>query len=64
MREVIVRFEDAPGPARAADSVVCGAVLLADGDQEPCRFDGWLQLLGLLEELSAVTGEGPRRAGR
>jgi hypothetical protein len=64
MREVIVRFEDAPGPAGAVDSVVCGAVLLAGGNQGPFRFDGWLQLLGLLEELSARTGEHPRKAGR
>jgi hypothetical protein len=64
MREVIVRFEDAPGPASAADSVVCGAVLLAGASQEPFRFDGWLQLLGLLEELSARSDDRPRKAGR
>jgi hypothetical protein len=59
MREVIVRFENAPGPPGAVDCVVRGAVLLAGGDHAPFRFDGWLQLLGLLEDLSAMTDESP-----
>jgi hypothetical protein len=60
MREIIVRFEDAPGPAGAADAVVNGSVTVTGrADRPPFRFDGWLQLLGLLEDLSAMTDDGP-----
>ncbi len=60
MREIIVRFEDAPAQSGAEDDVVRGAVWLADrGDQAPFRFHGWLQLLGLLEEFSSMSDESP-----
>ena len=54
-----MRFEDSPGPD-AADAVVRGSVRVAGRSaQPPFRFDGWLQLLGLLEELSAMTDDSP-----
>jgi hypothetical protein len=60
MREIILRFEDPAGPGHAEGAVVRGSVELADSDdQAPFRFDGWLQLLGLLEELSTMTEESP-----
>jgi hypothetical protein len=60
MREVIVRFENAPGPADAPGTVVRGSVSVAGrAAPPPFRFDGWLQLLGLLEELSSMTDDGP-----
>jgi hypothetical protein len=55
MHEVVVRFEDS-GP----DDGVRGSVRLAGQDRgAPYRFHGWLQLLGLLEELSIMTEESP-----
>jgi hypothetical protein len=60
MREVIVRFENSPGPADAPGTVVRGSVSVAGRTSAPpFRFDGWLQLLGLLEELSAMTDDSP-----
>ena len=59
MREIIVRFENSLGPD-AQDAVVRGSVAVAGRSaQPPFRFDGWLQLLGLLEELSSTTDDSP-----
>jgi hypothetical protein len=59
MREIIVRFQDSPDPD-AQDAVVRGSVTVAGGSaRPPFRFDGWLQLLGLLEELSSMTDDSP-----
>jgi hypothetical protein len=60
MREVIVRFENAPGPEDDPGAVVRGSVSVAGRRATPpFRFDGWLQLLGLLEELSSMTEDSP-----
>jgi hypothetical protein len=60
MREVIVRFENSPGCADAPGAVVRGSVFVAGRTAPPpFRFDGWLQLLGLLEELSSMSDDGP-----
>lgn len=68
MVEVIVCFESLGGAEteNEAENVapVRGTVkLFARPDKPPIRFDGWLQLLGLLESLSSMTdlnGELPR----
>ncbi len=60
MREIIVRFEDAPGQGGTEGDAVRGVVrLVGRGDLAPFRFHGWLQLLGLLEELSSMSEESP-----
>jgi hypothetical protein len=60
MREIIVRFEDAPSPADGPDAVVNGSVMVAGrSGRPPFRFDGWLQLLGLLEDLSSMADDSP-----
>jgi hypothetical protein len=60
MHEIIVRFEDAPGSADAPDAVVNGSVAVTGrADRPPFRFDGWLQLLGLLEDLSSTSDDSP-----
>ncbi|HEY7440232.1 MAG TPA: hypothetical protein VIC35_12635 [Acidimicrobiia bacterium] len=56
-RTVVVRFEPAVGGAdRAAVPSVSGTVEAADVTRPPTRFAGWLELLGILEELSTVQG--------
>jgi hypothetical protein len=60
MVEIIVRFESLPGVAEASDDAVYGSVVLPGGpDRAPIRFTGWLQLLGILENLSSMTDESP-----
>ena len=60
MREIIVRFDSIPESDDAQGAVVCGSVTrLADTDRAPIRFDGWLQLLCLLEDLSSMSDESP-----
>jgi len=58
MVEIIVRFESVPEVEQAQGAPVRGTVTPLGGpDKSPIRFDGWLQLLGLLEGLSSRTGQ-------
>jgi hypothetical protein len=58
--EIIVRFETAAGVADESAATVRGSVVRrGQSERTPIRFDGWLQLLGLLEDLSAMTDESP-----
>jgi hypothetical protein len=58
--EIIVRFETTAGRGDESGATVRGSVLrLGQSERSPIRFDGWLQLLGLLEDLSAMTDESP-----
>jgi hypothetical protein len=57
--EIIVRFEVA-GLGEESGATVRGSVARRGSSERPgIRFDGWLQLLGLLEDLSAMTDESP-----
>jgi hypothetical protein len=58
--EIVVRFEMVAGRGDESGATVRGSVLrLGQSERSPIRFDGWLQLLGLLEDLSAMTDESP-----
>jgi len=58
--EVIVRFETPTGPGDESGATVRGSVTRRGQTERPAiRFDGWLQLLGLLEDLSAMTDDSP-----
>jgi hypothetical protein len=60
MVEIIVRFESLPAAAGAQDDAVHGSVVLTGSpDRAPIRFTGWLQLLGILENLSSMTDGSP-----
>jgi len=59
MREVIVRFENPPVPRGPRRAAVHGSVTVTGAGAPPFRFDGWLQLLGLLEELASMTDDSP-----
>jgi hypothetical protein len=60
MVEIIVRFESLPAVAGAPDDAVHGTVVLPGSrGRAPIRFTGWLQLLGILEDLSSMTDESP-----
>jgi hypothetical protein len=50
---VVIRFEDSGAARHASDGPVCGTVEIAGERSTAQRFDGWLQLLGMLEALSA-----------
>lgn len=54
-----MRFENAPAPRGARRAAVHGSVAVTGAGPPPFRFDGWLQLLGLLEELAAMTDDSP-----
>ncbi len=56
MREVIVRFEDSVVPA-GADANPRGLIIPGSAAGRPIRFDGWLHLLSLLEDVSLERGE-------
>jgi hypothetical protein len=57
MVEVVVRFESLAEAGEAQDAPVRGTITLLGGQQlPPVRFDGWLQLLGLLEDINAGSG--------
>lgn len=59
MVEVIVRFEGLAETGEAQDAPVRGTVTPLGGPDVPAiRFDGWLQLLGLLESLNSGSGPG------
>jgi hypothetical protein len=64
MVEIIVRFESLAEVEEAQGAPVRGTVTpIGSPEKAPIRFDGWLQLLGLLEGLSSMTessGELPR----
>lgn len=58
--EIIVRFEMVADIADESSATVRGSVTRrGQSERPPIRFDGWLQLLGLLEDLSAMTDESP-----
>jgi hypothetical protein len=64
VREVIVHFEQ-PDAGDRDGSLVCGFVVARDVDSTPVRFEGWLQLMGHLEEFSLMVDDrshppGPR----
>jgi hypothetical protein len=63
MREIMVRFEDTPGSGSQGDAVWGSVVLNGRRDVVAYRFDGWLQLMGLLEDLSQMTDESPEPPG-
>lgn len=60
MREVVLQFEDpeeAPATGRAGgDPDIRGVVVAPDRPDQPMPFDGWLHLLGILEQLSLTWG--------
>jgi len=58
--EIIVRFEMDADTGDESGATVRGSVARRGQSERPAiRFDGWLQLLGLLEDLSAMTDESP-----
>ena len=58
MVEIILRFESLAEVEEAAGAPVRGTVTpVGDPGRAPIRFDGWLQLLGLLEGLSSMTDQ-------
>lgn len=60
MVEVTVRFENLQKAVGAQESTVSGSVVaLGDPERAPVRFDGWLQLLSILENLSSPVNETP-----
>lgn len=55
-----MRFEMVTGAGDESGATVRGSVSRrGQSARSPIRFDGWLQLLGLLEDLSATTDESP-----
>jgi hypothetical protein len=57
MVEVIVRFEGLAEVGETQDAPVRGTITLVGGPDVPAvRFDGWLQLLGLLEGINSGSG--------
>jgi hypothetical protein len=59
MVEIIVRFESLAEVEESQDAPVRGTVrALGRPDTPEIRFDGWLQLLGLLESLNSGTDLG------
>jgi hypothetical protein len=60
VREIVVRFEMVADMGDESGATVRGSVMRqGQSERPPIRFDGWLQLLGLLEDLSAMTDESP-----
>lgn len=60
VREIVVRFEMVAAVGDESGGTVRGSVMRQGQSERPAiRFDGWLQLLGLLEDLSAMTDESP-----
>jgi hypothetical protein len=60
VREIVVRFEMVADVGDESGATVRGSVMRQGQSERPAiRFDGWLQLLGLLEDLSAMTDESP-----
>ena len=60
MIEVMVRFENLPQAVDAQEPTVSGSVVpLGDTERAAVHFDGWLQLLSILESLSSLTAEAP-----
>ena len=58
MIEVMVRFENLPQAVDAQEPTVSGTVVaLGDPERPAVHFDGWLQLLSILESLSTPTNE-------
>lgn len=58
--EIVVRFETVAVVGDDSGATVCGSVVrIGQSASPPVRFDGWLQLLGLLEDLSAMTDGSP-----
>lgn len=59
-REILVRFDTAQDTDDEPGVTVRGWVMHAGASvRHPIRFDGWLQLLGLMEELLGMTDESP-----
>lgn len=59
MVEILVRFESLSEVDEAQGAPVRGTVTPLGGPDRPAiRFDGWLQLLGLLESLNSGTDLG------
>jgi hypothetical protein len=59
MVEIIVRFESLAEVEEAQDTPVRGTVTPLGGPDMPAiRFEGWLQLLGLLESINSGTELG------
>lgn len=59
MVEIIVRFESLAEADEVQDPPVRGTITPLGGPDTPAiRFDGWLQLLGLLESINSGTGLG------
>ena len=60
MIEVMVRFENLRKAVDAQESTVSGSVVaLGDPERTAVHFDGWLQLLSILESLSSLTNDAP-----
>jgi len=53
MKEVLVRLETLAGTDIVPEPVVTGTVAVVGSNQHPAPFVGWVQLLGLLEAISA-----------
>jgi hypothetical protein len=60
MIEVMVRFENLRQAVDAQEPTVSGSVVALGNPERPAvRFDGWLQLLSILESLSSPPSEAP-----
>jgi hypothetical protein len=58
--EVMVRFENSRKAVDAQEPTVSGSVVaLGDPERAAVHFDGWLQLLSILENLSSPVSEAP-----
>jgi hypothetical protein len=58
MIEVMVRFENLRTAVDAQEPTVSGSVVaLGDPERAAVHFDGWLQLLSILESLSSPANE-------
>jgi hypothetical protein len=55
VREVLIRFESSDGEGSVPDRVVSGSVEALENSDLRFRFEGWLQLLGVLETLTATS---------
>ena len=60
MIEVMVRFDNLREAVDAQEPAVSGSVVaLGNPERAAVHFDGWLQLLSILESLSCLTNDAP-----
>ena len=57
-REIVIRLQVMGEPAPDGPQVR-GSVVVEGPDRDPRPFDGWLQLLGLMETLCAEDPDRP-----